>query len=519
MKTYNVIMHLTPELKVFIGMHSDDLCWKRPSTYRSCNEFTHAIDKYGWDEIKHRVIEDGLTKQRAKQVRETLIKASGLQCYNTHQGEKPAIVSDCIGNDKLTFKNDKKMKKVKKQSKIKQRVNGASVELMFDNRYLKEGGKYPVCIRVYANKKYTYIATGYDVTPQEFEFLPIQMEQDLYTKFNKVRDWLVTNNNGGWFDLDALKGVLSGGVCAGQTLCDIILEKAALANTEGTESNYQAVVKNLKLLYPDGLEAKKVGLGSIKRYKEWLEADGFKPATVCIYLSIVRASINYGIYKGYLKPEQYPFKRSAMEIDKITLPQSDKRDDHYLLKGEMQKLWACFKQTKNRKLGWFFFSYLHGGINLADMMSLRFTDFYFQEGGFVYQRAKTRGKNHFKVVVPATSWTNELFQTLDITPAKGEFVFPEMGGLSVDDKGYSLEKTRLSNTANTIIKNCAKKAGIEKCVSMTTARHSFATIATKERIPSTVVEQCMGHAFGGVSSHYIARWDVGEMRADMEKLL
>lgn len=516
MKNYNVILHLTPELKAFVSLSNNDKTWNQPSTYRGCGEFGDAIQQFGWDGIKHKIVETNLTKQRAKEVRDVLAKAAGRQSLNTRQSEKTAIVFD---SDKLTTKNNGKMKKAKKQSKIRQRVNGASVELMFDNRYLKEGGKYPICIRVYANKKYTYLPTGYDTTPSEFEFLPDATEKELYAKFSKVRDWLTTNNNGGWFDLDALKGVMKGGVCAGQTLCDIILEKAALANTEGTTINYGAVAKSVKLLFPDGLDARRVGVGSIKRYKEWLEGNNAKPATININLSIIRASINYGIYKGYFKPEQYPFKRQAMEIDKITIPQSDKRDENYLSKTDMQTLWACFKEGKNKHLGWFLFSYLHGGMNIADMMSLRFTDFWFQEGGFVYQRSKTKAKNHFKVCVPATTWTQELLDTMGIKPVKGELVFKEMGGLCSNDKGYTLAKTKLSNCANITLKTIGKKAGIEKSISMTTARHSFATIATKERIPYTLIENVMGHALSGVSSHYIGGFTIDEMRPDMEKLL
>jgi integrase len=208
-----------------------------------------------------------------------------------------------------------------------------------------------------------------------------------------------------------------------------------------------------------------------------------------------------------------------MEIDKITIPQSDKRDENYLSKTDMQTLWGYFKQTKTKHLGWFLFSYLHGGMNIADMMGLRFTDFWFSEGGFVYQREKTKGKNNFKVVVPATTWTSELLDIMGITPTKGELVFKDMGGLRQSDKGYAVAKNRLSNNANQTLKAVGKKAGVGKSISMTVARHSFATTATKERMPFAMIERTMGHSTGGVSSHYIGGFTVDEMRPDFEKLL
>ena len=137
----------------------------------------------------------------------------------------------------------------------------------------------------------------------------------------------------------------------------------------------------------------------------------------------------------------------------------------------------------------------------------------------MYQREKTKGKNNFKVVVPATTWTSELLDIMGITPTKGELVFKDMGGLRQSDKGYAVAKNRLSNNANQTLKAVGKKSGVEKSISMTVARHSFATTATKERMPFAMIERAMGHSTGGVSSHYIGGFTVDEMRPDFEKLL
>jgi integrase len=169
-------------------------------------------------------------------------------------------------------------------------------------------------------------------------------------------------------------------------------------------------------------------------------------------------------------------------------------------------------------LGYFFFSYLHGGVNIADIMGLGFTDFYFDEGGFSYKRRKTIRKNQFKVYVPATTHTATLFSVLGITPSRGSLVFPELGVSGGENEFYK-QKENATNRANRDLKKAAAECGIDKNITMTTARHTFATLANKSGMPYDMVERAMGHANNGVSSHYIGAWSLAEMRPCFEKLL
>lgn len=511
-ENYNVSMHITPELKVYIGVTSNDRGgrWKMASTYRGNIEFANSARQFGWENINHRIIEDGLTKSRATAIQRRLIESAGAQCLNTRNNTRQSL-SKNLGIE--TLKNQGDMKKEKQQTAKSKAIGGVKVEMVLDTRFMHKDGRYPVCIRIYHQRKYKWIATGYTMDGAEFWDMNPKDEAQLGQLFDfyceQVREGVKTG-----FDLSTLK---KPNQCktqgAATTLHGIVLEKGALVAAGGTKTNYKNTAKCILKHYPDGLDAKKINKESIGEYKDWLVRNGYTPATINIQLSIIRASVNYGIYKGYLKPEQYPFKRAAMEVDKVVIPQSGKRDENYLSKAEMQLVWEKFKETKNKKLGWFLFSYLHGGINLADMMYLRFTDFYFTEGGFVYKREKTKAKNNFKTVVPATKWTAELLDTMGITPVRGELVFKEMG---CTKETYDKQKGKLATTINIYL---GRQKWLNKHISFTTARHSFATVSTKEKMPYTMTEAAMGHALGGVSSHYIGRWDVAEMRQDFEKLL
>lgn len=520
-KTYSLHYHVTPDLKVYVGKTSDDRGkrWEKPHTYRGTG-LSDSIEEWDWDEMNHFVIESGLDKDEAERKRKELVAAAGDSALNER---RPTLEKDIVETVTLPTKKQCNMKKAKKETKRREPVGGAKIELMLDNRYRQQDGRYAAVIRVYAARKYVYLQTGYAATPAEWDNVPMNVSDSLNKKFKMVYDHIQEKSDKGLFNIASVKGELEqrvlGTVSGQMTLVELINEKSGMLDNKGSRGNYDRAAKHVKAVYKDGLPLAMVGKETVSNIVKSMRSNGLNDTTVNIYLSVMKASINYGIYRGYIKQEQYPFKRSAAEIDKVSMPKPNKRDTNYLLKDDIKKIWDYFMTTKrpSKELGYFLFSYLHGGMNLADMMFLKFDDFYFNERGFCFKRRKTIKKNNFNVILPATKWTDMLLQRLGITPEKNKCVFK---GLQCDgsDADYQRVKALHSTYINRVLSVVCKRLGL-RTVSMTTARHSFATVATKERMPYTLIEQAMGHAQNGVSSHYIGGWDIDEMRADFEKLL
>lgn len=65
---YCVYRHTTPNGKVYIGItqQSPNGRWKRGWGYSTNLVFFRAINKYGWDNIKHEILMDSLTEEEAK---------------------------------------------------------------------------------------------------------------------------------------------------------------------------------------------------------------------------------------------------------------------------------------------------------------------------------------------------------------------------------------------------------------------------------------------------------------------
>ena len=75
-KKYIVYKHTTPSGKVYIGITGNTVerRWQNGRNYKSNKHFTNAIKKYGWDNIKHEILSDNLTKEQAEEKEILLIK-------------------------------------------------------------------------------------------------------------------------------------------------------------------------------------------------------------------------------------------------------------------------------------------------------------------------------------------------------------------------------------------------------------------------------------------------------------
>ncbi len=88
---YKVYRHISPSGNVYVGITKrQDIRrrWERSYGYKTNVAFWNAIQKYGWDNIRHEVLFEGLSKERACNLEIDLIrhyKALGIS-YNISTG-------------------------------------------------------------------------------------------------------------------------------------------------------------------------------------------------------------------------------------------------------------------------------------------------------------------------------------------------------------------------------------------------------------------------------------------------
>lgn len=72
---YTVYMHISPTNKVYIGItcQSVEERWRKGKGYKGCTHFNNAIKQYGWDNFRHLILFENLTKQEAERQERFLI--------------------------------------------------------------------------------------------------------------------------------------------------------------------------------------------------------------------------------------------------------------------------------------------------------------------------------------------------------------------------------------------------------------------------------------------------------------
>lgn len=113
---YKVYRHTCPNGKVYIGITSQtdiNRRWQNGYGYHNNVLFYRAIKKYGWENIRHEVLFDGISKQAAEKKEIELIKITksnnprygynienGGNCIGTHSEETKRKISDSQRGEK-----------------------------------------------------------------------------------------------------------------------------------------------------------------------------------------------------------------------------------------------------------------------------------------------------------------------------------------------------------------------------------------------------------------------------------
>lgn len=93
MKNYKLYVHICPNNKRYYGITKTNVNqrWQNGQGYKN-QMFYNAINKYGWDNIKHLVIFDSLTEYEAKELEQYMIQWYGTT--NTQYGYNVSLGGD-----------------------------------------------------------------------------------------------------------------------------------------------------------------------------------------------------------------------------------------------------------------------------------------------------------------------------------------------------------------------------------------------------------------------------------------
>lgn len=244
-------------------------------------------------------------------------------------------------------------------------------------------------------------------------------------------------------------------------------------NAINSLSNFQSVI-NFDDITPEWLE----------KYENWMEEKGNSITTIGMYLRNLRAIFNQAIKDGQIKREYYPF-------NDYIIPTEESRKEALNL-NQLNKL-REYEPLPNEKyyIGLWWFSFLGSGMNLKDIIALKWTDIKDERMTFYRQKTRrTRKAKMQKVSILLDEFHNEFINEFGCIDQ--EFIFPQYNKEQDHNKRHS-DVHQLNKQINKYIRKAATIAGIKTHVTLYTARHSFASLLNEKNVPLSYIKEQLGH--------------------------
>ena len=389
--------------------------------------------------------------------------------------------------------------------------DGITIATFLDPRKITIKGNYPIKIRVTYKRVRKYYSTGKELTKNDWESLPTKksnefkiIRESIENSFSLVKSNVETLAEKGNFSFDTLNLRLS--KTTGDSLnvaFKIKIENLRKDDRIGSAKVCQNVINNIELFAGSNIYFESITTEWLKKFEKYLLKDKSQ-STVGFHMREIRTIMNQAKKADIIKEAQYPFGKGKYEIQTV---EGNKKALKIKQLSEIVKFSDGNDTTAKYRDLWFFI-YLCNGINVADMIKLRFKDINDDEICFI--RQKTERTSKIKKTIRATL-TPELKQIIDKwgnKPQPENFIFPYLKGKEDAEKRKIITQD-LTKRINTRMKLIGKHLKIGN-ITTYTARHSFATVLKRSGANIAFISESLGHKDLKTTESYLASFEKEE---------
>ncbi|MDH6310733.1 integrase/recombinase XerD [Dysgonomonas sp. PFB1-18] len=391
--------------------------------------------------------------------------------------------------------------------------DGVSVLTVLDTRRTKQSGLFPIKVQVVYNRKQKYYSTGKELSLNEWEIIAetkskklISIRADIKNSFDKVEDAVRTLVENGNFSFDALNIYLGKHVgdtlnMAFETKIKGLIESGSIGNSDV----YTCAYNYLQKYAGNNLPFESVTIDWLKRYEKAMLEEGKSYTTISIYIRCVRALFNDAKSIGIIKEAQYPFGRGKYEVP------SGKGRKLALNLNQIKQIitYTDGSEATERYRDLWFFSYLCNGINVNDLLKLKFSNVDGDEIHFYRSKTihTTKDKKEIEALLtPEMRLIIDKWGNSDQNP--NNYIFPFLTG-----EETPLEQKRkiqdVTHRINKRLKKIGEAIGISG-LSTYTARHSYASVLKRSGANIAYISESLGHSDLKTTENYLASFEKEE---------
>lgn len=357
---------------------------------------------------------------------------------------------------------------------IKVVKNGVVVSVLLDTRTVNKEGTYPVKIKVYFQGKPKYYPTGICMSTKE------ELEEVLESKSKKnieIQDIIgkelsrILKNvdilvERGTFSFSNLNNMLGKNI--GGSLNEMISAKIKeLENEEkfGSSAFYKGTLSLLKRYMKHDVPIKEVTVEWLNGLEKFILKTA-NQTTVAMNMRNIRATMNIAKQVGVIRESDYPFGRGKYQIKEG----SGKKKA--LNKKQLKAIaeYSDGSMTTEFYRDLWLFIYFCNGLNVADLISLKFSDIQNGEISFIRKKTKDRTRDVKRIYAAITPEMYSIINKWGNDPKKSVYIFPF---LKPGDSAWEHEKKKknLTKLINKRMKMIGEKLNLGK-ITTYVARHS-----------------------------------------------
>lgn len=400
--------------------------------------------------------------------------------------------------------------------------NEVSTAIIQDTRRVKKDGTFPVKLRVTYQRKRKYYPRM-NLTEEEFKKVmgekprgeAKQISNILQTfevKARRIIDKMEV------FSFQAFERQFLNDTPAENkqdvfAALDRYIEELQREGKAGTANSYLCTLRSLKS-YKRKLTFAEITPELLKDYEKWMISKGKSTTTVGIYLRQLRAIFNEAIAAGNVSKELYPFGRRRYQIP------AGRNTKKALSIKDVSKLFSHTPSTpsEGRYFALWKFSYLCNGMNIKDVLRLKYRNIQGDNIIFVREKTKNTTRSNSKTIqVYFRPEAKSIVEQLGAEPIEPDnFIFPYLWK-GIDPKRELEIKRQVIKNVNKYARRIGEKLRIEKDITTYTARHSYATILKHSNASIEYISESLGHSDLRTTESYLDSFedDVRREYSDM----
>jgi integrase len=397
--------------------------------------------------------------------------------------------------------------------------DGITVASILDNRKENKNKSYPIKIRVTHKRIRKYYSTGISLKIEDWELLPKSRNKELRTikesienSFSLVKINVEALAEKGGFSFDSLNLRLS--KATGDTVNTAFRAKIANLKQEdriGSMDMSVTVLNNLEKFAGKKLSFESVSVDWLKKFEKHLLIDK-SHSTVGMHMREIRTIMNEAKKAGVIKDTQYPFGKDKYEIKTA---EGQKKALTLQQIAQVVKFTDGSETTERYRDLWFFI-YLCNGINVADLVKLKYKNIKDGEICFIRQKTEKTAKTRKEIRATLTDEIKNIINRWGNQLNPDNYIFPYIDGKEDAEKRKRITKD-LTKRINKRMKLIGNNIGIDN-ITTYTARHSFATVLKRSGANIAYISESLGHNDLKTTESYLASFEKEERQKNAEML-